>query len=109
MAETRTILIALQIRGDDLSNLPDDDEIVAALAGSTVAEELMDVADADLRARSAPEILTALQAAYDQLGTSSTWRVSTLRLDLIREALRNLGINNVTQALKRLAAKKGGA
>lgn len=37
-------------------------------------------------------LLAACQQAYDQLGKDGTWNVSTLRLDVIRPALKQAGV-----------------
>jgi hypothetical protein len=36
----------------------------------------------------APELLAACKMAFDELGKSNTWKVSTLRLDIIRAAIK---------------------
>jgi hypothetical protein len=38
------------------------------------------------------ELIRALEKVYVELGRYSRWRVSTLRLDIVRTALRNSGV-----------------
>jgi len=46
------------------------------------------IAEADARLiAAAPDLLEACKQAFEELGASAAWRVSTLRLDVLRKAI----------------------